>query len=371
MKQVSEVTSGTFVFKNDLLVAKITPSFENGKQAILDNLPTDYGYATTEVWAVHPKNTQQHPEYLFDYLRISEIRHDLATKMEGATGRQRLPRNVLENLLIAFPPYCEQKKIAAVLSAIQEAKEKTENVISALKEMKKSMMNHLFRYGVVPIEDISRVKLKETEIGLMPETWKVSRLGDLQVSIQTGPFGSQLHASDYIKGGIPVINPTNISEGKIIPDNDCCISPEKAHSLSRHLMKQGDIAFGRRGEMGRSAIVKDDGLFCGTGSLLVRFEDCNIDSEYISYFLRTEHVKQWLLAESIGTTMNNLNTEILGRMRIPLPTLREQVMIKSSLSSIEEKIASEANMKDALEEMFKTLLSLLMTGKVRVNHLEI
>ncbi|HQJ19925.1 MAG TPA: restriction endonuclease subunit S, partial [Bacteroidales bacterium] len=142
-KRYSEITSGSFVFKNDIIIAKITPSFENGKQAILDKLPLDYGYATTEIWALHPKNENVITQYLYYYLKVDPIRVNLAEKMEGSTGRQRLPKHVLENFALPLPPLPEQQKIAAVLSAVQEAKEKTEAVIDATKALKKSMMKHL------------------------------------------------------------------------------------------------------------------------------------------------------------------------------------------------------------------------------------
>ncbi|WP_457623376.1 restriction endonuclease subunit S, partial [Persephonella sp.] len=112
-KKAKEITSGSFVFKNDLIIAKITPSFENGKQAILDTLPTNFGYATTEVYALHPFDENQViNEILYFYLKIPKVRKSLSSKMDGTTGRQRVPKHILENLLIPLPPISEQKQIA-------------------------------------------------------------------------------------------------------------------------------------------------------------------------------------------------------------------------------------------------------------------
>ena len=143
-KRYSEISSGTFVFRKDIIIAKITPSFENGKQAILDNLPTDFGYATTEIWALHPaKNKKSITYYLHYYLKISSIRKILAGKMEGSTGRQRLPKNVLENLPMPLPPLPIQQKIASILSAIDEKIEAEENKKKALEELFKSLLHNL------------------------------------------------------------------------------------------------------------------------------------------------------------------------------------------------------------------------------------
>lgn len=143
-KRYSEISSGSFVFRKDIIIAKITPSFENGKQAILDNLPTDFGYATTEIWALHPaKNKKSITYYLHYYLKISSIRKILAGKMEGSTGRQRLPKHVLENLPMPLPPLPIQQKIASILSAIDEKIEAEENKKKALEDLFKSLLHNL------------------------------------------------------------------------------------------------------------------------------------------------------------------------------------------------------------------------------------
>ena len=142
-KSYSEIPSGSFVFKNDIIIAKITPSFENGKQAILDKLPLDYGYATTEIWALHPKNENVITQYLYYYLKVDPIRMNLAGKMEGSTGRQRLPKHVLENLSLPLPPLPVQQKIASILSAVDAKIEAEENKKQALEELSKTLLHNL------------------------------------------------------------------------------------------------------------------------------------------------------------------------------------------------------------------------------------
>ena len=180
-KKYSEISSGTFVFKGDLIVAKITPCFENGKQAILDNLPTDFAYTTTEVWPMHPKDNRIFIDFLANYLRAPPVRKELTSKMEGSTNRQRLPRESLQNLSIPLPPLPEQHAIATTLRTVQEAKEKTDAVIAATKALKAAMMKHLFTYGPVPPEEAERVALKETEIGQVPEGWEIKKLEKLRI----------------------------------------------------------------------------------------------------------------------------------------------------------------------------------------------
>jgi len=156
-KKYSEISSGSFVFKNDIIIAKITPSFENGKQAILDSLPMDFGYATTEIWALHPKNEQVITQHLYNYIKIHSIRMDLAKKMEGSTGRQRLPRHVLENLLIPLPPLPTQQKIASMLSAIDQKIEAEENKKKALEDLFKTLLHNLMT---------AKIRVNSLEVGV-------------------------------------------------------------------------------------------------------------------------------------------------------------------------------------------------------------
>lgn len=150
----SEISSGSFVFKNDIIIAKITPSFENGKQAILDNLPTDFGYATTEIWALHPtKNKKAITYYLYYYLKINFIRKTLAEKMEGSTGRQRLPKHVLKNMQIPLPPLDVQQKIASILSAIDEKIEAEEAKKKVLEDLFRSLLSNLMS-GKIRVKDL-------------------------------------------------------------------------------------------------------------------------------------------------------------------------------------------------------------------------
>ncbi|GAW92771.1 restriction endonuclease subunit S [Calderihabitans maritimus] len=152
LKVREEIKSGTFFFNGDLLIAKITPSFENGKQCIVKNLPTDFGYATTEVWPIHGTNEAE-ILCLFYYLKKDDIRADIASKMEGSTGRQRVPKNVLENLMIPYPPLSEQREIARILQSVDRKIETEKKRQKALKALFKTMLD-LLMTGKVRVKDL-------------------------------------------------------------------------------------------------------------------------------------------------------------------------------------------------------------------------
>lgn len=147
----NKIKSGTFVRNNDLLIAKITPSFENGKQGIVD-IDKKYGYATTEVWPLHEISNNKIGT-LYYYIKISNIRRELANKMEGTTGRQRLPKNVLSNLLMPFP---KEKQQINMLNYMYFIENKINNEISkkqALDSLFKSMLEQLMT-GALRVNDL-------------------------------------------------------------------------------------------------------------------------------------------------------------------------------------------------------------------------
>ena len=195
------------------------------------------------------------------------------------------------------------------------------------------MKEELPRYPAYQKSRISWAKM-------IPLSWDTGWLGECSRSIQTGPFGSQLHASDYVCEGIPVINPSNIANGKVVADWDNTINEAKAIALARHRFELGDIVFGRRGEMGRCAAIAQDeiGWLCGTGSLLVRLKQHRLLPDFAVLLLSQASVRDMLILESVGATMDNLNTRILAKIRIPVPPINEQIAILAFLDRETAKI---------------------------------
>ena len=306
-------------------------------------------------------------DYLTYYLSQPYTWEPFRAVSVGTTGRRRARPDAVMTLPIPLPPLPEQRAIAHVLRTVQRAKEATEGVIAALKELKKSLMQHLFTYGPVPVTERERVPLQETEIGPIPAHWRVVRLGEV-AKLRTGPFGSLLHASDYVEGGIPFVMPKDLSStGQIIPHSIARIKQDDRNRLNNYLLQVGDIILGRRGEIGRRALVtkKEEGWVCGSGCLRIRPND-KLYPLYLSYLFEIEVVRCYLSSEAIGTTMANLNTQILSRLPIPLPPLDEQREIARMLQAVDTRIAAEQARRAALEELFKSLLHELMSGRIRV-----
>ncbi|MGR9037626.1 MAG: restriction endonuclease subunit S, partial [Gammaproteobacteria bacterium] len=187
--------------------------------------------------------------------------------------------------------------------------------------------------------------------------WRECKLGDF-ADIQTGPFGSQLHASDYVDNGIPSIMPTNIGSRLEIRTNGIAFIKEAdAKRLEKYLVKENDIVYSRRGDVEKCAFIKNkqSGWLCGTGCLRVRFQSSEIEPKFCAYYLSTEEIKGWVSGNAVGTTMPNLNSSILKRLPITLPSIAEQKAIAAVLSSLDDKIDLLHRQNLTLEAMAETL----------------
>jgi type I restriction enzyme S subunit len=202
----------------------------------------------------------------------------------------------------------------------------------------------------------------ESLLGDLHANWETTTLGEICQrgggSIQTGPFGSQLHASDYVEVGIPSIMPQNIGNNRVVPDGIARITEKDAKRLGRYLVKNGDIVYSRRGDVERRALItkKEDGWLCGTGCLRVRFGASDfIDSQYASFYLGDLSVREWVVRHAIGATMPNLNTSILSALPFVVPPLSEQRAIAGVLGALDDKIEVNRRMNVTLESMARAV----------------
>ena len=195
----------------------------------------------------------------------------------------------------------------------------------------------------------------------LPSHWKTATLGEACTqgggNVQTGPFGSQLHASDYVPVGIPFVMPQNIGDNRILTDGVARITPSDVERLSRYILRKGDIVYSRRGDVERRALVRneEDGWMCGSGCLRVRFGREIVDPLYASYYLGHPNVRSWIVRHAVGATMPNLNTSILSNLPFVIPPLDEQKAIAHILGTLDDKIELNQQTNQTLEAIARAL----------------
>jgi type I restriction enzyme S subunit len=309
------------------------------------------------------KNEYGYNEYLFYCLQF--LKPLLEKEGYGSTFKA-INKEVLTKFQIPLPPLEEQKAIAGILSTVQSAIEKTEKVINALKNLKKSMMKHLFTYGPVAEEEAEKVELKETEIGLIPKHWEVVRVGEVFDVKQ----GKQLSSKESKEGKTlrPFLRTSNVLWNKI-DISSISYMPFSDEEFEMLKLRRGDILVCEGGDVGRTSVWEGQLEECAYQNHLHRLrpKENNIVNYFFSYWMEYAICLRGLYVNSANrTTIPNLSAQRLKSFLIPLPPLEEQQKIAQILQSIDQRIEKEEKYKNALQNLFKSLLHNLMTGKIRV-----
>lgn len=175
--------------------------------------------------------------------------------------------------------------------------------------------------------------------------------------IKTGPFGTTLKASEYSAEGVPLISVGEVGNGKInLHPKTPRVSPETTARLPEYVLRSGDIVFGRKGAVERSAIVSpdQDGWFLGSDGIRLRLPS-TCDARYVAFWMQSNEHREWIQRNATGSTMASLNQKIIARIPIPLPPLPEQRAIAATLGALDDKIELNRKMNATLEAMARAL----------------
>ncbi len=215
----------------------------------------------------------------------------------------------------------------------------------------------------------SKKTASDTNENGIPNGWVCCRFDEICSRFSTGPFGSMVHKSDYVsQKGIPIVNPLNIVDGKIVTNNLMMVSNEKAQELDRYRLTKDDILIARRGDLRKCCIVSEESIdwLCGTGSFFLHIPF--VEPRYIELFYLSEYVQTILKRECVGATMDNLNQSVLGSIPLSLPPLKEQERIVNEVNHwfamIDELESNEDDLLKAIDKAKSIILDLAIHGKL-------
>ncbi|MCF8363448.1 MAG: restriction endonuclease subunit S [Prolixibacteraceae bacterium] len=270
----------------------------------------------------------------FDYKKI-----EILSKARGATLRN-ISATIVKNFQIPLPPIETQRRIAQILDKADALRRKNQQLLNTYDQLLQSTFLEMFGDPVTN-----------------PKGWEKKRLEEIINKIQIGPFGSQLHQADYVNDGIPLINPTNIINQRISLNSTVKISEEKYISLPQYHLEYGDIVMARRGDMSKVALVNIKGahLFCGTGSLFVRFSQ-NTNKIFLHFLLSHEKTTKHLENEAIGVTMPNLNKKIIKNIPVYLPPITLQNQFAQIAENIEAQKSALNKSAEQSDDLFNSLI---------------
>lgn len=340
-----------WVTQGDVLLAGSSGSIQNvGRVGVVsDDSVEPLTYASFTVRA-RVSDSRMDQIFLPFLLRSPWVKFSMFSK-RAADGKYNLQVQQLRDHLVPLPPLPEQRAIAHVLRTVQRAKEATERVIQATRELKKSLMRHLFTYGPVPVNEVERVPLKETEIGPVPEHWELVKLGEVLKLSSGKTRPSQM--LPYPKGQFrfPVYGGNGI-----------------IGYSAEYLVTDPTIVIGRVGVYCGNVFICPGQSWISDNALYAKKVFLkNVNLEFLCLalrFLNLNRLKKKSAQPLI--TQGAINSQPL-----PLPPLSEQREIARILGAVDKKLQAEEARKQALEALFKTLLHNLMTGKIRVNNISL
>ena len=276
-------------------------------------------------------------------------------------------KSALASFPLAIPPRDEQRAIAHVLRTVQWAKEQTEQLIAAVSLLKITLMRHLFTYGIHP--ESTTGSLRQTPFGAIPRGWHVRLLGDCAVIRGGIAKGRDLRGASTIE--VPYLRVANVQDGYLDLRTIKTLKV-KRDELEQFRLHAGDVLLTEGGDfdkLGRGYIWRGEIDPCVHQNHIfaVRAHPETVLPEYLAYLLQSPYGKRYFLKVGHRTThLASINKTKVRELPVHLPPLAEQEEISSLLAIADRKIATEQQRRDALDQLFKTLLHELMTGKIRL-----
>ena len=303
-------------------------------------------------WFVFRLKDSLDTDYFYHLLSSPLVQNQFASLASGAIVKN-ISGDLVKKTKLPIPPLPEQQRIVAILDdafeSIAIAKANAEKNLQNAKALFESYLQGVFSQG--------------------GEGWKKSRLVDFTVTVSTGPFGSLLHKSDYVSDGVPLVNPINIIDNYIVPNESKQISDATKARLQSYILQESDIVIARRGEIGRCAVVtaKEAGWICGTGCFFIRPLPTT-DSRFLANLIRSVDYRKKLEEVSSGATMLNLSNKSLCDLEVIMPSFEEQKSILQKLDLLSEETQRLESLYQqkitALDELKKALLHQAFSGQL-------
>jgi type I restriction enzyme S subunit len=328
--------------------------------------------------------------YVQCFLR-SRVGRDLLLAHSKGSVQQVINLRDLKSIRVPLPSLAVQKEVSSLVVSFDDRVALLRETNATLEAIAQALFKSWFidfdpvrakSQGLAPAGmDEATAALfpdgfEKSALGLVPKGWEQIDLAELTErfggTIQTGPFGSQLHASDYVESGVPVVMPKDIINRRASTQSIARVGVADAHRLSRHRIQAGDIVFSRRGDVERHALVteREAGWLCGTGCLLLRPGAKWTAPGFLSMLLDAPQARTWLVQHAVGATMPNLNTGILGSVPVLLPSRGVLAAFENLVAVTEEQRSRNESMAETLATIRDTLLPRLISGQLRLPEAE-
>jgi len=352
-KPVGDLLSGfTYFQTGDVLVAKITPCFENGK-IVEARLTTKHGFGTTEFHVIRAHSKRLDSKYLTHFLRQPFVRLEGQRRMTGSAGQRRVPRDFLKELDIPLPPVEEQRRIAAILDRADALRKKRSLALQKLDSLTQSIFLDMFG-----------------EPRTNPKGWPIGTIEDLvsdpKRHVRCGPFGTQLKAAEITTEGVPLFGIETAVRNEFNPNVKKFVTSEKSRDLRAFDAASGDVLVTRMGTIGKACVVPED--FPASRFSYHLFRIRPDPQKCLSEFLAATISKSGIFLRQLqdkahGAIMDGLSTQDLRSVRFPIPTIGMQSEFVRRVRAIDE-MKRRSGSEPGVDDLFASLQQLAFRGEL-------
>jgi len=340
---------------------------------------------------LRPKNGEIDSRFLLYAYLGPEFQETLRQRTVHGSTVDRIPLIEMPGFRIRVPGIDEQRAIAHILGTLDDKIELNRRMNETLEAMARALFKSWFvdfdpvrakAQGQTPpgldpaTAALFPSEFQDSDLGEIPKGWRATTLGTEAQRyggvVQTGPFGSQLHASDYVPEGIPVVMPKDIAGRRVLTASIARIREADAERLSKHRLQPGDLVYSRRGDVERHALIADreTGWLCGTGCLLVRLGPEWPSPAFASLALDRPEARAWISQHAVGATMPNLNTSILSAVPLVVPSDELLAAFNREVDRLEHLHVTRDAESVTLGKLRDALLPRLLSGELSVTQAE-
>ena len=342
--------SYTYFRDGDVLLAKITPCFENGKLGVARGLVNGVGFGSSEFFVIRP-NSNALADYIYHFLNQQSVRDAGKRFMSGAVGHKRVPKDFIEVLSIPIPPLEEQRRIVAVLDEAFEGLDRAR----AHAEANLHNASELFEIIVDQV-------FTESE-------WRTTELGKIVHDDCSLSYGI-VQPGEEVYGGLPIVRPTDMTKRIIDLDGLKRIDPSRATPYKRTTLVGGELLVCVRGTTGRASIANDElsGANVTRGIVPIRFDPSRFNTWFAYYQFRSKYIRKQIAEKTYGAALMQINIRDMRKINVLLPSLEEQNSVAKRLDSVlrnYDQLGRELRTKlSAISDLRQSLLQRAFTGEL-------
>jgi len=359
----------TYFREGDIAIAKITPSFENGKGAICRGLKNGVGFGTTELHIIRPRDGVS-TEFLWYALRSKPFVDEAETAMRGVAGQQRVPSQFIKNFEIKEEALAEQVQRAEYINqhipVIDQSIKKAAELFQKIKGRKpQKILSEILQSGSNAGKESKSIRW----IGSIPEDFEETKLKYVTGSI----VDSEHKTPPEKKGNYRIIRTTDVQDGRIKTESAKTTNKEVHEEwTARATPEPGDLIFTREAPAGEVGIITEGpDLLLGQRTVLLKISEEKLRPEFLNYYLQTDIVDWFIERSSQGSTVEHLNVSDLKELPILLPDFEVQDSIISEMKRIdrqsEDIIDNLRTVRFLLKEKRQALITTTVTGQIDVS----